>query len=345
VRQFLIDNACFLVDECRIDGLRYDEVSVIVNHGGSEFSRDLTSTVRFVEPAAIQIAEYWNPDRAFAVTPAPGGLGFDAALSDGLRDSLRDALSQAAGGAQASVNLDRVRDTMYPPPGFPAPWTAVQCLENHDLVRWRFEHHAPDAPRIGSLADPGDHRSWYARGRARVATALLLTAPGIPMLFMGQELLEDKPWSDDYENWSQFLIWWDGLAQDQSVRDFHRFVRDLVWLRRSRAALHGDGVRVSQVHNYDRVIAVHRWVGGEGHDVVVVASLNESTLTGYVVDLPWPGTWHEVFNSDYYDHYPNPLVAGNGGRVEADAPGQHGYPYAARMTIPANGVVILARSP
>lgn len=345
VRQFLIDNACFLLEEYRADGLRYDEVSVIVNHGGSDFSRDLTNTVRFVKPAAIQIAEYWNPDRAFAVAPTPGGLGFDAALSDGLRDSLRGALSQAGGGAQASVSLDRVRDTLYPPPGFSAAWTTVQCLENHDLVRWRFEHHAPDAPRIAALADPNNHRSWYARSRARVATTLLLTAPGIPMLFMGQEFLEDKPWSDDYENWSEYLIWWAGLSQDPSMRDFHQFVRDLVWLRRSRPALHGDGVRVSQVHNGDRIIAVHRWMEGQGQDVVVVASFNESTQHGYRVDLPWPGAWHEVFNSDYYDHYPNPLAAGNGGRVDADAPGQHGYPYAAQLTIPANGAVILARSP
>jgi 1,4-alpha-glucan branching enzyme len=34
---------------------------------------------------------------------------------------------------------------------------------------------------------PDDPRSWYARSRARVATGLLLTAPGVPMLFMGQE--------------------------------------------------------------------------------------------------------------------------------------------------------------
>ena len=38
--------------------------------------------------------------------------------------------------------------------------------------------------------------SWYARSRSRVATGLLLMAPGIPLLFMGQEFLEDKPWSD-----------------------------------------------------------------------------------------------------------------------------------------------------
>ncbi len=293
----------------------------------------------------IQIAEYWNWDRAYAVTAAPQGLGFDAALSDGLRGSIRGAIRQAAGGAHAPVNLDAVRDTLYGPPGFPSRWSAVQGLENHDVVRWRYEKNAPDMPRIPALADSSDHRSWFARSRSRVAAGLLLTAPGIPMLFMGQEFLEDKPWSDDYEHWAQFLIWWDGLNLDSAMSDYRRFMQDLLWLRRTRPALHGDGVRVSQVHNDDRVIAMHRWVEGQGSDVAVVASLNEHVQEGYLVDLPHPGTWYEIFNSDFYDHFPNQHVAGNGGRVMADRVGQFGYPHAARMTLPPNGFVILSRGP
>jgi 1,4-alpha-glucan branching enzyme len=89
---------------------------------------------------------------------------------------------------------------------------------------------------------------------------------------------------------------------------------------------------------------MHRWVEGSGQDVVVVVSLAEQTRYGYAVDLPWPGEWFEVFNSDVYDRFPNPQVAGNGGHVLADQPGTHGYPYAARMTIPANGALVLART-
>ena len=101
-----------------------------------------------------------------------------------------------------------MRDALYPPPGFPAAWTAVQCLENHDVVRWDYEQNRARAPRVPALADPSNPRSWYARSRSRVATTLLLTAPGIPMLFMGQEILEHKPWHDDIRFWSRFLIWW-----------------------------------------------------------------------------------------------------------------------------------------
>jgi 1,4-alpha-glucan branching enzyme len=343
VRQFLIDNARFFLEEYRADGIRYDEVTVMHHHGGDRFCRDLTSTLRYLRPDAIQIAEYWDWDRAFPVTPAPAGLGFDAALGDGLRDALRAVLAEAAGGADAQVGLDRLRTALLPPPGFPAAWRVVQCLENHDVVRWDYETNHPRAPRVPALADPSDPASWYARSRTRVATALLLTAPGIPMLFMGQEILEPRPWHDDIRFWSQFLIDWDAAEGDPVRCDFQHFLRDLIALRHRHPALRGEGVRVPQLHERDRIVVLHRWVEGEGRDVVVVASLNEHVLEHYPVTLPWPGRWHEVFNSDFYDPFPNASVVGNGGAVWADPEQGWSYPFVARMRLPANGVIVLAR--
>jgi 1,4-alpha-glucan branching enzyme len=264
VCKFLRGNARFSLDEYRIDGIRYDEVGVATAYGGDDFCRTLTDAVRSHRPQAIQIAEYWNRDRDRAVRPPPAGLGFDAALADGLRDALRVVVSQAAAGRDAHLDLDRVRDALYPPAGFSAAWRADQCLENHDIVRWDYKNNQPRAPRVPVLADPSNRRSWYAQSRSRVATTLLMTAPGIPNLFMGQKFLEDKPWHEDVHKWSRFLIWWDGLRQPESaMRDFLRFTTDLVWLRRSRLALCGEGIRVPQVHERDRVILMHRWVEGK----------------------------------------------------------------------------------
>jgi 1,4-alpha-glucan branching enzyme len=194
VRQFLIDNGSMYLDGFHFDGLRYDEVTVIHFNGGDQLCRDLTSTLRYQKPDAIHIAEYWNWDRALPVQP--GGLGFDAAWDDRFRNAVRSLLSSLAGGADASVNIDPVRDALYTASGFPAAWRSVNHLENHDLVD---ADKSPDQvlPRIAALADPSNHRSWYARSRSRAATALLLTAPGIPMLFMGEEFLEDKPWNSN----------------------------------------------------------------------------------------------------------------------------------------------------
>jgi 1,4-alpha-glucan branching enzyme len=95
VREFLIQNAKFFLAEYHVDGFRFDEVSVIDNHGGWFFCQDLTNTLRFVKPGAIQIAEYWNSSRDLAVKSPPIGMGFDAALADGLRGAVRSALAQA----------------------------------------------------------------------------------------------------------------------------------------------------------------------------------------------------------------------------------------------------------
>jgi 1,4-alpha-glucan branching enzyme len=342
VRDFLIQNAKFFLGEYHVDGIRYDEVSVIDNHGGWFFCQDLTSTARFVKPEAIQIAEYWNPSRELAVKPPPAGMGFDAALADGLRDALRGALRQASGGRDAFVNLDPIRDRMSRPHGFGDAWRAVNCIENHDIVYadrppWEWQ------PRVAWLADPSNPRSWYARSRVRFVQSILLTAPGVPMLFMGQEILEEKNWSDNPGFFKNTLIDWERLKWDRAMRDFLGFSQALLRLRRELRALSGPNVNAFHVNNGARVIAFHRWLEGSGHDVVVVGTLSEASLYNYEIGFPFGGTWREVFNSDYYESAPEHSTVGNGGQIQADGGPRHGFAASARITIPANGVVVFVR--
>lgn len=347
VRQFLIDNAKHFLDKFHADGFRYDEVSVIRNNGGTQFCRDMTDTLHYHKPGAIHIAEYWNWDRATAVLPTPEGLGFDAALNDGLRRAIRDAIGAAAQGRSAHVNLDAVRDALRRPLGFPASWKAVQHIENHDLVDGDRDDPAETEPRIPALADWNDRHGWLARSRSRVATGLLLTAPGIPFIFMGQEFLEDKPWHNSPGR-AELLIHWDGLSQAGAMKDFHRFTRELCRLRRRHPALRGEGIHPYFVQNDDRLLGFHRWVEGVGRDVIVIASLGEETRWGYRFPFPAGGFWHEVFNSDAYDSLPpaggyNPQTAGNPWGVTADGPPASGCPTSAWLTIPANGLLVFAR--
>jgi 1,4-alpha-glucan branching enzyme len=51
-----------------------------------------------------------------------------------------------------------------------------------------------------------------------------------------------------------------------------------------------------------------------------------------------------VFNSDVYDNWVNPIVAGNAGGIFASGPPLHGFPASASITIPANGFVVFARA-
>jgi 1,4-alpha-glucan branching enzyme len=336
VRQFLIDNAVYFQQEFHVDGLRYDEVSVLValnQANGWKFCQDITGTLRFRHGAGIQNAEFWPVNSYIVKSPSEGGAGFDTTQHDALRINVRQAIGQASAGASSFVSMDGIAGSLYPA-GFPQAWMAVPCLENHDEV---FVNRSP---RIPHLADGSNARSFFARSRSRMATGLLLTVPGIPQLFMGQEFLEDKQWSDDPGGPNR--IYWDGLtAGDKSMTDFLRFTQDLIRVRMNQSALRSNSIRIFHVHNGNRVLGYHRWVEGQGHDIVVVASLNEQSLYNYSIGFPYGGRWAELFNSDVYDNWVNPFVVGNGGQVFAGASPLHGFSYSAAITIPPNSIVVL----
>jgi 1,4-alpha-glucan branching enzyme len=339
VRDFLIQNAKFFLDEYRVDGFRYDQVSVIDRDGapdGWSFCQDLTSTVRFERPSAMQKAEYWavNP---YVVRSPPEGAGFDTSLTDGLRIAVRNVIGTASIPDERPLDMTGLAASLWPE-GFSEHWCFVQGPENHDVVYDGRE------PRIARLGDPANPRSWYGRSRARVATALSLAAPGIPMLFMGQEFLEDKQWSDNFERHSDLLPYWAGLDKgDKQMLDHFRFTRELIDLRRRTPALRGQGFRVVHVHDRNRVLAFQRWVEGEGRDVLVVVHLGTSSRFGYRIGFPDGGEWREIFNSDVYENWVNPGVVGNGGRVVAEAGPLHGLGFSAALVLPANSVLIFAR--
>ena len=337
VRQFLINSARFYRQAFHVDGFRYDEISALHalnGDSGWSFCQDLTSSVRAVSPRLLQNAENWPVDGSIVTPASQGGAGFDVIQHDGLRNALRAAVSQCSYGAAAPVDLDAVAGTLFPP-GLSHGWQAVTCVENHDLVK------AGASLRLPALADGSNHRSWYARSRPRAATTVLLTAPGIPMLFMGQEFLEDKQWSDTPNGATE--IYWGGLASDTAMVNHLRFTQDLVRLRWRQPALRGDNMHCFHVHNENRVIAFQRWLDGVGRDVVIVASFNDVTFWGYDIGFPGGGRWLEVFNSDVYDNWVNPIVAGNGGQVFATGAPMHGFGFSSSIVIPANGVVVFAR--
>jgi 1,4-alpha-glucan branching enzyme len=334
VRQFIINCSAFYLNEFHIDGLRYDEISALLimnQNTGWSFCQDVTSTVRSDHPRVLQNAEHW-PVEQLITELAPSGAGFDATQHDGLRISLRNAIRQASYGAGTPLNLSSLAQNINPYAVSEA-WKAVPCIENHDIVKEGADL------RVPRLADGSNARSWYARSRSRVASGLLLFCPGIPHIFMGQEFLEDKQWSEQPS--SPLHIWWDGLnGDDPSMGDHFRFTQEAIGARLIHPALRGPNARVFYASESDRVIAIHRWLERTGNDVVIVMSLNDATYYNYDIGFPRDGAWVEAFNSDVYDHWVNPWVAGNGGQVIASGPGRHGFSDSASLVIPANSVLL-----
>jgi 1,4-alpha-glucan branching enzyme len=341
VQGFLINNARFYLEEYKADGLRYDQVTVIDEHGGWFFAQSLASRAREIDTRKPQIAEFWLGDRFKGVLGPPGGLGFDANWHDGLRDVIRRMIAQAAGGASAQVHLGELAGALqHGAFNFPFRWQVVEYLESHDVVDVA---HGDRQQRIPRLADSTNAHSWFATSRSRVAAGLLMTAPGIPMLFMGQEFLEDKFWTDNDGVNPGHLIFWEGLESKKTMQDYLQFMKELIWTRRRHPALRGESINVFYVHEIDRIIAFHRWIEAVGRDVVVACSLNESTFWSYDLGFPKPGQWLEIFNSDVYERWVNPWTAGNRGSIVANGPGRHGLPSSATIVVPANAIVVFAR--
>jgi 1,4-alpha-glucan branching enzyme len=340
VRDFLIGNAKFFLDEYRVDGFRYDEVSAIDHLGapqGWPFCQSLTTALKTQYPSKINHAEYW-PFQVLTVDSPPAGIGFNTSLSDTLRIALRAVIAEASVPNDDPLDMNSLVQSLWPPQF--QSWQFVQGPENHDLV---YMDHSDKVPRMPALSDPSNSRSWYATSRSRVSTGITMTAPGIPMLFMGQEFLEDKYWSDNYQKYPDLFINWGGLNTEKQMTDFLLYTSDIIKLRWSHPALRSWGFSVIQTNNSNRVIAYERWVPGIGNNLVIVVNLNNSNQFGYRVGFPLGGTWQEVFNSDYYENCPNPNICGNGGQVDVEPQPWDDLTYSAIINLPANGLLIFAK--
>jgi 1,4-alpha-glucan branching enzyme len=120
----------------------------------------------------------------------------------------------------------------------------------------------PEAIAPGAVTD-----NWWATKRAVLGSGIVLTSPGIPMLFQGQELLEDR-WFDDTVS-----LDWDKTGTNRGIVTLHR---DLIALRRARdgatRGLRGPNVRIIRADNEAKILAMHRWMEGGPHDDTVVVA-------------------------------------------------------------------------
>ncbi len=192
VCDYFIQNALYWLMEYRFDGLRFDAVHAISEES---FLRDLAHTIRAtVEPGRqVHLVLEHENNRAALLRSGPKAEGFDAQWADdfhhcmhvlltgeseGYYEDFQDATSLLADclangfayQGQVSPHLGRPRGE----PSGHLPTTAfVMCLQNHDQIGNRAM-----GDRLTTLADPQALRS---------AMALLLLAPFVPMLFLGEE--------------------------------------------------------------------------------------------------------------------------------------------------------------
>jgi 1,4-alpha-glucan branching enzyme len=169
-----------------------------------------------------------------------------------------------------------------------------------------------------------------------LGAAIVFTSPGIPMLFMGQEMLTDGYFADTHP-----LDW----TRATSYAGIVKLYTDLAHLRRNAdgttVGLTGDGVSVFHVNDGAKVVAWRRWKNG-GDDVVVIANFSGTAFANYQIGLPSAGTWKVRFHSDAQVYSPD-FDGTAGADVVATQAARDGLPYNGSVALGRYAVVILSR--
>ena len=216
-------------------------------------------------------------------------------------------------------------------------FTRVVYTENHDQVG-----HPPGQNRLPALIDINDHESIFAKKRSTLAAAIMLTSPGIPMIFQGQEMLETRAFGFNTPTNMDF-----SRAEDPNVKGIVQMYRDLIALRRNLTGktrgLTGQNLNVFHLDNGNKTLAYHRWEnGGAGDDVVVVANFSNTPLQNLNIGFPRQGQWHVVFNSGASVYDPG-FTNGDSFDTTANPGGVDGLNFNANVSIGRYSVVILSQ--
>ncbi len=295
VRTFLRDNALTWLEDFRADGLRFDatvhirtvdglpdnQLSALPD--GWSFMAWINDEIDARQPSKLTIAEDLQNDPAVVAPTQDGGLGFGAQWDIGFVRPIRHALTVPD---DADRDIAAVAAALVGKGRGPAR-TRVVYTESHDDV-------ANGRSRLPEEIRPGDAASWWSKKRSTLGSALVLTAPGIPMLFQGQELLEDT-WFDGNEP-----LDWSKVDTNAGILRLHR---DLIRLRRNNddttRGLRGESINILRADDERKLLAYHRWAdGGPRDDVVVIANLSDEGICDLRLGLPRAGRWRVRLNTD-----------------------------------------------
>jgi 1,4-alpha-glucan branching enzyme len=302
VRQYLRDNALMWFEEYHADGLRWDMIIYIKSIDGNEenpgndipegwtLMQWINVEIQRLFPGKISIGESLRKNPWVTKSVGAGGAGFnaqwDAEFVHPVRQSVitRNDTSRDLGAVSRAIehrfNSDAFQRVIY--------------TESHDEV-------ANGRARVPEEVWPGKVDSWFSKKRSTLAGALVLTSPGIPMIFEGQELLEDR-WFQD-----KVPIDWSRAEDEHGILGMYR---DLIALRRNLSrvtrGLCGQNIHVYHFDDAAKLIAFHRWdEQGPTDSVVVVVNMTNDNRDGYFIGFPRAGLWKTRFNSDSYNYGPN----------------------------------------
>lgn len=343
VRQYLRDNALRWLEQRYADGLRWDSVGSLRNvhdsdsdHGadlpdGWSLCQWINGLIQQRQPWKISIAEDLKDNPWITKDSGSGGAGFNAQWGFNFFWKLHDAMTSSDDSGRDMNAVAWAIGQLYNGDAF----QRVIYTESHDGVSVQA---TPPMARVPEMIWPGHADSWAAKKRSTLGAAVLLTSPGIPMLFMGQEFLTWGAWDDN------IVLDWGSAWKFGGITNLYR---DLIGLRRNLSGttrgLQGQYTNIFKVDNDAKIIAYHRWSdGGPGDDVVVVLNFSNQGYSNLTLGFPRDGMWRVRLHSDWvgYDAYFGNWFSYD---TQAGSPGVDPMPFSANVGIGPYSALILSQ--
>ena len=339
VRNFLIANALYWLQEFHIDGLRVDAVASMLyldyareagqwlpnRHGGREnldaieFLKTLNHEVHSQCPGALMMAEESTSWPLVSRPTWMGGLGFSMKWNMGwMNDTLsyfrQDPIYRCHHHQQLTFGQMYAYSENF-----------VLPLSHDEVVHLKK-----------SLAGkmPGD--DWQKMANLRLLLAWQWLNPGKKLLFMGGDMGQWTEWND-----SQSLDW--NLLNYPNHMGIRQLVSDLNRLYRQQPAL----------HQYDFDQQGFEWIDCNDHQRSLLGFIRKSDhqqlvclfnflpvpQTHYLTGMPLAGQWAEILNTDASCY--GGSNCGNQGMVYTQEQPLMGQPCSATVIVPPLGAVVL----
>jgi 1,4-alpha-glucan branching enzyme len=338
VRAYIRDNAMMWLEDYHVDGLRYDMTLYIrsIDASGQNeipegwgLTQWINREIHSFKPSAITIAEDLQDNPYLTKSESEGGAGFASQWDARFVHPIRDVITQPDDGGR---DMEKVRAALYHCYNRDA-FQRVVYTESHDEV-------ANGKSRVPSEVDEAEPNNWYAQKRATLGIALTMTAPGIPMLFQGQEFLEDG-WFQDADE-----LDWDKSEEHAGII---KLTSKLIHLRLNRdgntKGLTGQRVDVFHVNHHGKVVVFKRWSdGGAGDECVIVVNFANQHYSEYEFGLPVGGRWKRRFSSDrkIYSQAFNGIASGDIDAIDQPYDGQS---HRGRIELAPYTVLIYSQDP
>ncbi|QEU11721.1 1,4-alpha-glucan branching protein GlgB [Dermabacter vaginalis] len=338
VRNFLVANACYWLEEFHVDGLRVDAVASMLyldysrnegewipnEYGGREnleaidFLKEVNATAYKRAPGITMIAEESTSFPGVTKPTDQGGLGFGFKWNMGFMHDTLEYLGQ-----DPIYRQYRHHELTFA--------MVYQYSENFILPISHDEVVHGKAPLLRKA--PGD--DWQQAANLRAYLSLMWAHPGKQLLFMGCDFAQGTEWNEN----QALPFWLLDFPLHQGVNDY---VRDLNRVQRTYPALfeldqEGAGFRWLDADAAGHNLVAFARYDRAGNPVVAIINFSPEPWRAFRIGLPEGGAWAEILNSDAVSYGGSGV--GNLGRVQAEPVPYGGLDYSVRVSVPPLGAV------